>query len=381
MPANNPRIIVVDTQGSLHHITRAALDMMERRPRLIETYTGDDAMAELKISSPDLLITAHTLVDTTNGPLLAMMAKRELAALPIIVVGTEGDPEMDDETLAQSPFQYLRRPFAPEAFIRALRIALDGPQAAPRETTEEDIVPVPLIAADRLKPIMRELMREVGSMAIVLADRNGKVISYDGAAGYVDRDLLAAALAPGFGSTGKILSVLGDQPRLLKYYNGNKSDLFCLALGLHYFLILIYDGQAPNTALGNVKRYGNAAVGKMLEIVGEVAYTVKPSLSHTQQMPKVAENAPTAKRKTKTQETLIARAAPLPATTAPAAAPTVIANFDPSLFDQDIDSLYQSQADELFNPERIAQAAANANGERITFSDALEQGIIDISEE
>src|SRR5579859_7352633 len=128
MPPTNPRVIIADDRGGIYEIVHAALELMGRRPRLIDTHTGDDALFELRISSPDLLITAHTLPGTTNGPVLALMAKRELAALPILVIGDEDDPEMDAETLSTSPFVYLRRPFAPEAFIRELRIALDGPE-------------------------------------------------------------------------------------------------------------------------------------------------------------------------------------------------------------------------------------------------------------
>src|SRR5262249_30517792 len=153
-------------------------------------------------------------------------------------------PVMDEETVAQSPFQYLRRPLAPEAFIRALRIALDGPEAVPQQAVQEDILgPVPIIDIDKVRPLLFQVMRDVGAMAAVLADRNGKVISYEGAAGYVDRELLAATLGPSFSSTTRILPVLGDQPRVLKYYDGEKLDLFGLAVGLHYFVTLVFDNK------------------------------------------------------------------------------------------------------------------------------------------
>src|SRR5215831_10525769 len=103
MALTNPRIIVVDDNKGVYNIVRASMELLGRHPRLIETQTGDDAMLELKISSPDLLVTAHTLAGTTNGPMLALKAKRELAALPVIVLGGESDPEIDDETLEQSP--------------------------------------------------------------------------------------------------------------------------------------------------------------------------------------------------------------------------------------------------------------------------------------
>src|SRR5438105_12357696 len=105
MPPTNPRIIVVDDNQGIYAIVRASLELLGRRPRLIETHTGDDALAELRISSPDLLVSAQSLSGTTHGPMLAIMAKRELAALPVIVIASERDPELDADTLAQSLFQ------------------------------------------------------------------------------------------------------------------------------------------------------------------------------------------------------------------------------------------------------------------------------------
>ncbi len=387
MPPTNPRIIVVDDNQGIYSIVRASLELLGRRPRLIETHTGDDAMAELRISSPDLLVTAQALSGTTHGPMLALMAKRELAALQVIVIGSERDTELDAETLAQSPFQYLRRPFSPEVFLRTLRIALDGPEAVPQNTTGEDIMgPVPIIDNDKLRPILFKLMREVGAMAAVMADRNGKVITYEGAAGYVDRDLLAAALGPGFGNTAKIMPVIGDQPRVLNYYDGDKLDLFGLALGVHYFITLIFESNAGDRAIGTVKRLGAQAVNEMLGIVGDVAFSVKPQPPAA---PARATGEHPVRRGRKTQETPPTSVAPLrpapakaekpaPAKAEPKVekpAPAAIENFDPSLFDA-LDKVDLSKADELFDPDKLAASATNSNSNRISFDDALLQGII-----
>jgi CheY-like chemotaxis protein len=381
MPPTNPRIIIVDDSQGIFNIVRASLELLGRRPRLIETHTGDDALAELRVSSPDLLVTAHSLPGPTNGPTLANMAKRELAALPIIVLANERDPEIDAETLAQSPFQYLRRPFLPEVFMRTLRIALDGPEAVPTSTPPEDIMgPVPIIDSDKLRPILFKLMRDVAAMAVILADRNGKVITYEGAAGYVDRDLLAAALGPGFGHITKILSIIGDQPRVLKYFDGDKLDLFSLALGLHYFIMLIFETNAGDRALGNVKRYGGAAVNEMLALIGAVAFSAKPVAAPAPAPAPAKAPEHAGRRSRRTQEAAAVTAAATKAAPAPpksekpAGGPP--ANFDLSLLDQ-LDQLDMSQADELFDPDKLAAStASDQTGNKISFDDALLQGII-----
>ncbi|MCC7447576.1 MAG: response regulator [Anaerolineae bacterium] len=393
MAPSNPRIIVVDSNQGLYNIVRAALELLGRRPRLIETFTGDDAMTELRASTPDLLITAHSLSGTTNGPMLALMAKRELAALPVIVLGAENDPEMDDETISQSPYQYLRKPLLPEAFIRAMRIALDGPEAAPREDKPVDMMgPVPIVDNEKLRPVLFKMMREVGAMAAVLADRNGKVLLYEGAAGYVDRDLLASALGPDVGNTAKILPIIGDQPRVLKYYDGDKYDLFTLAVGIHHFVTLIFDDNNGKRALGPVKQVGGNAVNEMLTIIGQVAFSAKPVAAPPPApapVPaKAAEHksrpgrkttqetsaAPRARQERQTVETPKAAAPAKPSAPArPAAAP--IANFDPGLLDA-LDKLDLSKADDLFSDDKMASILAEQEGDKITFEDALMQGII-----
>ncbi len=402
MAPSNPRIIVVDNNQGLYNIIRASMELLGRHPRLIETSTGDDAMTELRISSPDLLITAHALSGTTNGPMLALMAKRELAALPVIVLGAENDPEMDEETIAQSPYQYLRKPLLPEAFLRALRIALDGPEAAPREDKPVDMMgPVPVVDNEKLRPLLFKVMREVGAMAAVLADRNGKVLLYEGAAGYVDRDLLAAALGPDVGNTAKILPIIGDQPRVLKYYDGDKYDLFTLAVGIHHFITLIFDDNNGKRALGPVKQVGGNTVNEMLAIIGLVAFSTKPvtgTLAPSLAPAKPTEHKSRPGRKTLTQET--AAAAPIKgrekqdrqtvetAKTAAPAKPSApskqpaapIANFDPGLLDA-LDKIDLAKADDLFSADNMASILAEQEGDRISFEDALLQGIINNVEE
>jgi len=279
--------------------------------------------------------------------------------------------------------------------IRSLRIALDGPEAAPAAATAVDMFgPVPDVDIDRLRQSCAKLMRDVNAMSVILADRNGKVLTYDGAAGYIDRDLLAAGLGPTFANTAKVLTILGDQPRVLKYYDGDKYDIFCLAVGLHHFVSLIFDGASGDRALGNVKRFGGIAVNEMLTVMGESAFKV-----HVPTNP-VGTNAPTSKasatgthkaagRKRATQELAAAKAATAvtPAAKQTTAAPAVsgtmptfapIVDFDLAIFDA-LPSLDMSKADDLFDMahlEAMLSPISSDAGSRISISDAQAQGII-----
>jgi DNA-binding NarL/FixJ family response regulator len=393
MALNNPRILIADDHQNLVVMVRAVLDLLGRKARLLETRTGEDALDELRLRIPDVLITSYKLGTQLTGVMLALQAKRESAALPVLVVASEEDAELDAETLAESPFQYLRRPFNPELLIRALRIALDGPEAVPVAAAAVDMLgPVPDVDIDRLRQSSAKLMRDVNAMSVILADRNGKVLTYDGAAGYIDRDLLAAGLGPTFANTAKILPIVGEQPRVLKYYDGDKYDIFCLAVGLHHFVSLIFDGASGDRALGNVKRFGGIAVNEMLAVMGETAFKIhapSPVAINNAASHKATGTHKAVGRKRSTQELAAAKATatpvapavakqptPAPAGTMPTFAP--IANFDSSIFDA-LPDLDMSQADDLFDMAHLATMLSPISSDadsRISIGDAQAQGII-----
>lgn len=393
MALNNPRILIADDHQNLAVLVRAVLDLLGRKARLMETRTAEDALDELRLRLPDVLLTTYQLGTAITGVMLALQAKREAAVLPVIVIAAENDAELDAETLAESPFQYLRRPLNPELLIRALRIALDGPEAVPAAVAAVDTLgPVPEVDIDRLRQSSAKLMRDVNAMSVILADRNGKVLTYDGAAGYIDRDLLAAGLGPTFANTAKILSIVGDQPRVLKYYDGDKYDIFSLAVGLHHFVSLVFDGASGDRALGNVKRFGGIAVNEMLELIGPAAFRIDappPSAVETSKTATGTHRVGGRKRATQEVATAAYKAPPAGSATpaasrsespAPPAAPTFtpIADFDSSIFDA-LPDLDLSQADALFDMDRIEGLLTPINrdtGSRISISDAQAQGII-----
>lgn len=390
MAIKNPRIIIVEENQGIALLVRASLELLGRRPRLIECHTGEDAWDELHLRAPDLLITAQTLVGEMDGPTLATTSKNEIAALPVIVLGAENDPEPTEKEVEDAPFQYLRRPLVPELFIRALRFALDGPESIPMDDTPMDTLgPVPQIDIDRLRPIALRLMRDVNAMSYVIADRNGKVLAYDGMAGYVDRELLAAIVGPSIGSVARMVPFLGDAPRVLKYFDGDKFDVYVMAIGVHYLLSLVFDGVTGNRALGNVARFGRTSVDEMLGLIGDIAYKVQTLLpQETAKMAAAAAGAQPAadeprqkQRIRRTQEVTISKPELPPEPPPPMPTLDPITNFDPSVLDG-LDSLDLSQADALFDPEQLASLASTINtGNRLSQADAEAQGLINFQQE
>jgi hypothetical protein len=123
----------------------------------------------------------------------------------------------------------------------------------------------------------------------------------------------------------------------------------------------------------------------MLEIVGPVAFELKPTLQAAPApapQPKAAELHHAGKRRTKvrTQEIPVVEAPPdtgknkLDSKKATGSS----GNFDASLLDglDSLDSLDLSQADEMFDPDKLAASGSRTSDNTISFDDALMQGII-----
>jgi CheY-like chemotaxis protein len=377
-----PRIVTVDPTYNITRIVRGAMTLLNRQHILIEVPSSDDALGEVSNSSIDLVITAQDVPGNMDGIELATRISHESLGTPVIVLAEAEDPPVDETILEDAPFQYFMRPVA-EPFLRGLRIALDGETAVEASESQAglagpDLGPVPAVDIEQLRDVVIPLVRDVGAMAVILADRTGRVLVEHGATGYIDRETLAVILGPSFARANEVSDLVGGKAWTMHYYDGERLDVFGLALGLHYFICLIFDGSNRG-AFGAVTMFGRRAADQMIEMLGEAAYAVK-----------TAETAPAAKpkkKKRKTQETPVAAAKAEEPTeemaalfeTAPSA-PTLepVTDFDPeALFGQSVD---ESAADVLFDPDALGDLAASLaaeEGERVGYDEAIDMGILD----
>jgi hypothetical protein len=373
-----PRIVVVDPTYDVTRIMRGALTLLNRQYILIEVPTAEDALVEVLRTAIDLVVTAYRIPGKMHGIDLANQIRRESLDTAVMVLADEEDPQIDPAALAEAPFQYFMRPVA-EPFLRGLRIVLDGEAAvlAEEETISApglDLGPVPAINVESLRGTIGALMRDVGAMAAVLADRTGRVLIETGATGYIDRETLAVILGPSFARAADISPLIGGDAWAMHYYDGERFDVFGLAIGIHYFVCLVFEGSSR--AFGPVTMFGRRAVDQMIGMIGEAAYLTKKVEPIPQ--PKAPEPEPV----------VAAPAVPEPAEemaelealfeTAGEPGAGVSADFDPdALFGQSIDP---SLADSLFDPDALGDLAAEMDardGERVGYDEAVNMGILD----
>ncbi len=381
-----PRIVVVDPAYEVARIVRGALALLDRQHILIEVPTAEDALQEVLRSAITLVVTAYRIPGHMHGVDLAKQIAHESLGTPVIVLADDEDPQIDAAALAEAPFLYFMRPVT-EPFLRGLRIALDGEVAVEAEEAKPaalvDLGPVPPVDLEELRGILGSLMRDVGAMAVILADRTGRVLVEAGAAGYIDRETLAVVLGPSFARSADISPLVGGDAWTMQYYDGERFDVFGLALGIHYFMCLIFEGSNRG-AFGAVTMFGRRAADQMIDMIGEAAYLTKKS----EPMPLPKESLPKEKEPVKapqaaaqpvrkTQETARREVVvePPPPPRQPILEP--VNNFDAeALFGQAVDV---GLADSLFDESTLSDLAASLaadDGERVGYDEAIDMGIL-----
>ncbi len=383
--ASIPRILAVDNTQQIGNILRGALILLDRRYILVEVPNGEDALAELSNVQVDLMVTSYTLPQIT-GTELAARAIRVSAGTPVIVLAAPDDPSVSSETLANASYTFMVRPVG-DQFLRALRVGLDGEAAVTAQegdTRQEgglNIGNVPEIEEKALREHLVPMMRETSALGAFVADRMGRVVVTEGITGYFDIGICAATLAPAFAHTIDLRDLLGGNAATLQYYDGDNYDIFAIALGLHYFAVLIFDGN-KRPAFGPVTNFGRKEADGLITKLGpEKAWGYRRQVNViTQSMPVVEANdagsapppedkppsAPPAEEETQPVEV---------ASRTDALKLDPLDDLDPDkLFSQDVD---ESQFDDLFSEDDLKKDDIFSGGNNVSFDEAMNLGILD----
>jgi len=399
-----PRILTVDPTGKIPQQVRGAVDLMDRLIIQIDVPGGAEALDELKRAACTAVISAWTPGGNMAGWELAAKVKQIAPNTPIIILADINDTDLDEEMRSASPFIYLKRPFDMAQFLRVLTAALDGEDLfeamkAPEVGTTSMAAPQysapPPINLDKAGPRVHALMTELGSAAVLLCTRDGKVIIEQGVVGYMNRDELSLALVPGVVVGLELRDMLHGNLSELQFYDGDEYDVFVVSVGLHYFLIVIFDGQKGARELGNVSRYGRRCAEDLIALQGMDAWLIErveeekkadaaPRRSEvvaqsaaktTREEPEVIQLTPafeTGKKKKATTEQEVV----IPETPKMAA---IEANADDlaGLFDDLAGD--SNEADDMFSLENMEELAKDDSGNRkgtITWEDAAGLGLV-----
>ncbi len=384
------RVVTVDPTGAIAQIVRAAVDLTAHPIIQIDVPGSAEARAEIEGKACRLLITELNLHDGMDGISLALAVKQASPDTGIIVLAAPEDPaELDDDFRREAPFVYLHRPLDPAQFMRFFKAGLEGSDLAAAyvpvvqpaaEIVQTDLGPIPPLDVKAAARVIDTLLTDIGAMAIVLANRAGDVVLERGAVGYLDREALTLALLPTTKTTFDMGQLIGGQPSALHFYDGETFDVFVLSVGFHHFMCLIFDGQVGSRQFGAVNRFGRRGAEDLVAILGMSAFAFTAPAAEEEE-PLDTESEQIAEM----PEPLIERAEEW-TTLEPELLPEPepihfdpIENLDLSLFDNlALDNLDESAADDLFDPEKLAEIANETRRERgpLSYDEARELGII-----
>jgi DNA-binding NarL/FixJ family response regulator len=365
------------------------MDLMDRAVIQVDVPGGADALDELGRGGAHLVITALEIGDAMKGFELALRVKQSAPETGVVILADIDDPEsLDAETAADSPFIYMHRPVDIQRFLAVILAGLNGEDllsalSAPSAAVAMvDRGPVPDMDKNKSQQILDTLLHDVGGMAVVLADRNGEVLMERGAVGFLNRVQLTTALVPTMTTTIEMGDLIGGQPNVVQFFDGEDKDVFVFSVGLHHFLCVVFDGQAGARQFGIVNRYGRKSAEDLIALLGANAFIIEKPRQVVKEEP-VAPARPAKKGKKATQEQkeiepVIERVTepkvpePEPLKLDP------IENLDMDIFKQLAD-LDESQADELFDPDKLAEIAeeqSRRKGGKTSLDEATELGII-----
>ncbi|MBE2269846.1 MAG: hypothetical protein IAE80_16535 [Anaerolinea sp.] len=392
-----PRILTVDPSGDVARLVRSAIDLAERPVIHVDAPTGADAWEELTRGGYVLLVAALALDNGINGIDLALRTRQRSPETALVLIGDEDEINLLDEASLQgAPFLLFQRPFDPQQFLRVVLAGIEErdifaaylPPALKSADADLDLGALPQLDMKAAQQLIDSLLTDVGAKSILLASRAGEILLERGALGYLNRDQLALSLAP-FVKTMMQMSRLvgGTQVSALQFFDGETYDVFVLSVGYHYFLCFAFDGNAGNRYFGAVNRFGRRTAEDMITtLLGKSAYTFQAPA------PPVEEKS--RRRKAKTIEVpvvvveepeeiqpLVEKAeqwgdpAPAPVEPEPLRLEP-IADFDPNIFDSS--QVDFSLADDLFDPDKLAELARESKHERgpLSYEEAHELGII-----
>lgn len=282
-----PRIVTVDPSGKIAQIVRAAVHLLEGYLILIDAPTGDEAIEEVKRGGVNLVIASWELDDGMKGWQLAAGVRKASDNTPLLILGTEDDPDVDEETQQNenAPFVYMRRPMDTQRFLRVLNAALTGTsvQESLDATSSAgpsggfvglDMGPIPSLDLNAAQSVLNSLLTDLGAMAILLTARDGNILLEFGASGYFNKDALAKSLIPTVTAQLNILDLVGGNATGLIFYDGDNFDVFVLSVGLHHMLIVVFEGERGRNQFGAVNRYGRRASEDLIALIPG-AYTIQ----------------------------------------------------------------------------------------------------------
>lgn len=133
------RIAIVDDSATARMFIRRCLEIAGfREAEIIEAENGRNALEQIRQAPVDLLLTDLTMPVMDGTTLLKWIkANPKLAAIPVLVVSSAGNPAKEQELLGLGAMAVLNKPVSPARLSALLQDLIPGPSQTFEEHNED----------------------------------------------------------------------------------------------------------------------------------------------------------------------------------------------------------------------------------------------------
>ncbi len=105
-------------------------------------------------------------------------------------------------------------------------------------------------ALDRIDSVLANMLKRSGAHTVLLIDKAGQIISFEGSMDQEKVSSLAALTAANYGATTAIARLFGEEEFTLLFHKGKQENLHFSNVGEEYLMITVFNN---NTHLGLVR--------------------------------------------------------------------------------------------------------------------------------
>jgi CheY-like chemotaxis protein len=281
MPA--ARILLVDDQRETSRMLRMMLEYLNRGYVIVDVPSGEEAILEVRRGPFDLLITDVRLPGISGLELVARMRQANPGGRVIIISGL-ADPDLREAAQALNADAFFAKPIDSDRFLETVQAMLGGDlppapgppsvrAAAPAEVEGE-------AEATQISGRLARLRRDLGALAVILADPDGRVVMSAGDAIRLDVKSLLNHLMVTFSAAQYITALLGDEESAhVQFFDGKNFDLYTLNVGQSFLLVVAFEGERGARAMGPVINYGRPAAADLAAALASLGVE-EPAVGH-----------------------------------------------------------------------------------------------------
>jgi hypothetical protein len=179
-------------------------------------------------------------------------------------------PEVEQEARRLDANAFFPKPLDTDKFLDAVREALGSPylERAPAPAAgAEPVAPGGEARAPGIADRLLALRRDLGALAVILADLDGRVEMSAGDVVRLDVAGLLTHLAVSFSAAlniGKMLGSAAPAGANIQFFDGHDFDVYTINVGRSYLLVVVFEGERGARAMGPVMSYGRVCAENLL---------------------------------------------------------------------------------------------------------------------